>query len=215
VRLGRTIRVGGCALALAGTIACGSMAAQNGRLRGAIQQHRAAAAQRQAEKPPANGMVPEKGGPKGTPNGRGMEGLPPKWVENLRDLPPDEQDRFMQNDARFTNLPPQRQQQIRENLQKWNALSPLQQQAARNAAVALEHMSPEQRQYVRDTLLPKWQAMPPDRRQVINRHLAMLGQMSPDTQQAALNDPKFMQGLSTDEQDVLRNLNSLRNPPNE
>ena len=31
--------------------------------------------------------------------------------------------------------------------------------------------------------------------------------------QAALNDPKFTQGLSPDEQSMLRDLNSLRNPP--
>ena len=32
---------------------------------------------------------------------RGMEGLPPKWVENLRDMSPEEQERFMQNNERF------------------------------------------------------------------------------------------------------------------
>jgi hypothetical protein len=74
-------------------------------------------------------------------------------------------------------------------------------------------MTPEQRQYVRNTLLPKWQAMPPERRQAINRHLAMLRNMSPATQEAALNDPRFTEGLSPDEQSMLRELNSLRNPP--
>ena len=71
----------------------------------------------------------------------------------------------------------------------------------------------EQRQYVRNTLLPKWQQMPQDRRQVINRHLAMLRNMSPATQEAALNDPRFLRNLSPDEQSMLRELNSLRNPP--
>jgi hypothetical protein len=41
----------------------------------------------------------------------------------------------------------------------------------------------------------------------------MLRNMSPETQQAALNDPRFMQGLSPDEQSMLRDLNALRNPP--
>jgi len=146
------------------------------------------------------------------PNARAMEGLPPKWVENMRTMSPDEQERFMQNNQRFKSLPPQRQQQIRDNLQKWNNLTPEQKQGALNAETALERMSPEQRQYVRNTLLPKWQALPQDRRQAINRHLATLRDMSPATQDAALNDPKFMQGLSPDEQSMLRDLNSLRNP---
>ena len=145
------------------------------------------------------------------PNARAMQGLPPKWVANLREMPPDEQQRFMENNEQFQRLPPERQDQIRQNLQRWNALSPEQKQRARDAEAALERMTPEQRQYVRNVLLPKWQAMPLERRQVMNRHLAMLRNMSPATQEAALNDPKFMEGLSPDEQSMLRDLNSLRN----
>jgi Protein of unknown function (DUF3106) len=151
------------------------------------------------------------------PNVRAMEGLPPKWVEKLQDMRPAQQQRFLQNNERFRNLPPQRQEQIRRNLQRWDNLTPEQKQAARSAEEALERMTPQQRAYVRNTLLPKWQALPMNRRQVIRRHLAMLGRMSPSTQQAALNDPRFMAGLSPDEQDMLRNLNSLRNtnPPSQ
>jgi hypothetical protein len=36
--------------------------------------------------------------------------------------------------------------------------------------------------------------------------------MNPDQRAAALNDPRFMQGLSPDEQSVLRGLDSVRNP---
>jgi hypothetical protein len=179
--------------------------AQNGRWR-AWQARRQAAAQKQ------NGGRQPKAKP-GQPNVRGMEGLPPKWVENLRDMPPDQQERFMQNNEQFQRLPPGRQAQIRQNLQRWNNLSPQQKEEARQREAFLERLTPEQRQYVRNTLLPKWQAMPQDRRQVINRHLGMLRNMSPSTQQAALNDPRFMQGLSPDEQSMLRDLNSLRNPP--
>jgi hypothetical protein len=175
--------------------------AQDGPL-GRLRERRAAAiAQRQA------------GNQAGRPNARALEGLPPKWVENLRNMSPEEQERFMQNNERFRNLPPERQAQIRQNLQRWNNLTPEQKQAARDAETALERMTPEQRQYVRDTLLPKWQSMPQDRRQAISRHLAMLRNMSPATQEAALSDPRFMQGLSPDEQSMLRDLNSLRNPP--
>ncbi|MGH9639392.1 MAG: DUF3106 domain-containing protein [Bryobacteraceae bacterium] len=147
---------------------------------------------------------------KGKPNIRGMEGLPPKWVEKLQDMPPQQQEKFLQNNERFRNLPPRRRAQIRRNLERWNSLTPEQKQAARSAETALERMTPQQRAYVRNTLLPKWQALPMDRRKAIRRHLAILSKMSPSTQQAALNDPKFMAGLSPDEQDMLRNLNSLR-----
>ncbi len=153
------------------------------------------------------------GGAKSQPNERAMEGLPPKWVERVRDMPPEQQQQFLENNAQFRQLPAARQQQILQNLDKWNHLTPEQKEQARSGEEAFERMSPEQRDYVRNTLLPKWQALPQPRRQAINQHLAMLRNMSPSTQEAALNDPKFTQGLSPDEQSMLRDLNSLRNPP--
>lgn len=153
------------------------------------------------------------GAAKGQPNERAMEGLPPKWVERVRDMPPEQQQQFLENNAQFRQLPAARQQQILQNLDKWNHLTPEQKEQARSGEEAFERMSPEQRDYVRNTLLPKWQALPQPRRQAINQHLAMLRNMSPSTQEAALNDPKFTQGLSPDEQSMLRDLNSLRNPP--
>ena len=183
------------------------MRARQARLMPAAQKERPKLLGKNAPAPNANG-----GMAKGQPNLRGMAGLPPKWVENMRTMSPEEQDRFMQNNETFKNLPPERQQQIRQNLQKWNNLTPEQQTALRQREAVLEQMTPGQRQYFNQTVLPKWQAMPQDRRQAINRHLAMLGRMGPETQQSALNDPRFLQGLSPDEQSMLRDLNSLRNP---
>ena len=150
------------------------------------------------------------GGP-AKPNERAMEGLPGKWVQRLRDMPPEQQQQFLQNNEQFRRLPPWRQEQVRQNLEKWNRLMPEQRAEVREREAFLENLPPERREYIRDTLLPKWQALPPERRQAINRRLGMLREMSAETQQAALNDPKFMQGLSPDEQSMLRELNSLRN----
>ncbi len=150
--------------------------------------------------------------PQSENGGRPMGNLPAKWAENLRDRSPEEQQRFMQNNERFKSLPPAQQNQIRQNLQKWNSLSPTERNAIRDRQETWQRMSPEQRQYVQKTLLPKWQAMSPDRKQLVTGRLHTLQQMSPADRQAALNDPKFMQGLSPDEQSVLRGLDSVRNP---
>jgi acyl-CoA reductase-like NAD-dependent aldehyde dehydrogenase len=79
-----------------------------------------------------------------------MAGLPPKWVENLRDKPPAEQERFMQNNERFQSLPPGRQQQIRQNLQKYNNLSDQQKAALHRAEDNWQRLPPEDRKKVRD-----------------------------------------------------------------
>lgn len=152
------------------------------------------------------------GGMRGQPNLRAMAGLPPKWVENLREMPPAEQERFLQNNRAFQNLAPERQAQIRKNLENWNKLAPAERDDIRQRAEILDRMTPAQRMYLRNTLLPKWQAMPPQRRQAINGRLRILQSMGPTAQQAALADPKFTQGLSPDEQSMLRDLNSFRNP---
>lgn len=152
-------------------------------------------------------------GPKGQGDGRGMAGLPPKWIDNLRDMSPEEQERFMRNNRRFQSLPPQRQAQIRRNLQTWNRLSPAERDAIRDEQRTWERMSPEQKQYVQKVLMPKWQAMPPNRRSLIKGRLHVLQGMTTSQQKEALNSPRFMQGLSLDEQQMLREVNSLRNPP--
>ena len=84
---------------------------------------------------------PNAGGVK-EPNARNLEGLPPKWVENVRNMTPEQQERFMQNNERFKNLTPERQQQIRQNLQKWNNLSPEQKQEALDRETAARTHDP-------------------------------------------------------------------------
>jgi Protein of unknown function (DUF3106) len=147
------------------------------------------------------------------PNARGLAGLPPKWVENLREMPPDEQERFMRNNDRFQSLPPARQAQIRQNLGKWNGLTPEQKDRIRATEQMFEQMSPEQRERFRDELIPRLAQLPPERRQRVIGHWRRLQGMTPEQQQATLRDPRFMPGLSPDEQSLVRDLNSMGAPP--
>lgn len=175
------------------------------------------ARQRQPKPPKAEVARPANPGairPKaGQGNLRGIAGLPPKWVDNLQQMSPEEQERFMRNNARFQNLPPERQQQIRNRLQQWNRLTPEQRNAFEQRERVLESLTPEQRNYIRTQLLPQWRALPQERRQVLLGRLRALQGMNDQQREDLLNDPKFTQGLSPDEQNVLKGLNTLRNPP--
>jgi Protein of unknown function (DUF3106) len=164
--------------------------------------------------PPANPNNPgaNAGGAAAERQGRALSGLSPGVRQNLRDMSPQEQDRFMQNNERFKSLPPQQQAQIRNNLQKWNKLSPTERNAMNDRVRTWQRMSPEKRQFVQNNLLPKWQQMSPERKQVVTGRLHTLQGMSPADRQAALNDPQFMRGLNPDEQSVLRGLDSLNAP---
>jgi len=159
-----------------------------------------------------NSNVVHPNAPQNEATQQGMKNLPGPWVQRLADKSPEEQERFLQNNREFQNLPPERQAQVRRNLQKWNALSPAQKDQMIHSYDRLRQMTPQQRDLYQNQILPKWQQMTPDRRQLINGRLHTLQAMPPDAQQRSLNDPRFMQGLSPDEQGVLRNLVSLRNP---
>jgi hypothetical protein len=174
--------------------------AQQGERLRAAQERRASQREGRA---PGRGQV----------NPRGLAGLPPKWVENLRDMPPQEQERFMHNNERFQSLPPQRQAQIRQNLAKWNQMTPEQKGRIRATEQMFEQMSPEQRERFRDEIIPKLAQLPPERRQRVIGHWRRLQGMTPEEQQAALRDPRFMPGLSPDEQGLVRDLNSMGAPP--
>ena len=164
--------------------------------------------------PPANANNPgaNAGGAATDRQGRSLSGLSPGVRQNLRDMSPQEQDRFMQNNERFKSLPPQQQAQVRNNLQKWNNLSPTERNAMNDRQRAWERMSPEKRQFVQSTLLPKWQQMSTERKQVVTGRLHTLQGMSPADRESALKDPEFMRGLNPDEQSVLRGLDSLNTP---
>jgi Protein of unknown function (DUF3106) len=202
-----------------------ALSALPARAQSRAQVYRAAAAQRRADRlarqdaasndaiSADNGDAGQKSGAKkGQPNLRSMEGLPPKWIEQLRDRSPEEQQRFMENNERFKSLPPERQAQIRRNLEQWNKLSPEQKNAIIDRERFFESLSPQQRQYIRNTLLPRWQALPFERRQILLGRLRVLRDLSPEARAAKLNDSNFMQGLSPDEQQTLRDLNQLRSP---
>ena len=147
------------------------------------------------------------------PGGVGRAQVPPRWIERLQEMPPDQQQRFMQNNQHFRNLPPERQAQIRQNLERWNRLTPAQQQELRERRERLERLSPEDRHRLNEEILPRWQQLPADRRQAIRRRLNALSPLNEKDREAKLKDEQFLNGLNPEDRDLLRNLATLRLGP--
>ena len=147
------------------------------------------------------------------PGVRGALGLPTKWDEKLRQMSPEEQERFMRNNAKFQSLPPQQQERIRRRMQAWNQLTPQQQDAMRNRAQIFNRLSPDERQEVVNDLAPRWKNLPPDRKELLSGRLRVLRGMTPEQREQELNDPQFMRGLDANEQDLLRKVSNLRLGP--
>jgi hypothetical protein len=145
-----------------------------------------------------------------TPQERRILNLPSRWVARLQQMPPAQQQRFLNNNARFRELPPQQQAMIRQRLQAFNNLSPEQRQAVIERERVWEQMSPQQQRYIRETLQPAWQSMPPPRRQLLLRKLRDLRGLNDAQRNDKIADESFLNGLSPDERQMLHELSNLR-----
>jgi hypothetical protein len=145
--------------------------------------------------------------------GRGREGMPAQWMERLRQMTPEQQERFLRNNDRIRNLPPERQAEIRENLRRWNSLSPEERREMMRRDETWRSMTPEQRRRVREEIMPRWQQLPPERRQALQRRLGALARLDDAERERRLNDERFLVGLSVEDRDLLRELAKLRLGP--
>lgn len=182
--------------------------AQNPRPR-VLAQRRAMRQQQQKEQKQEKQVQKQEN----QPGVRAALGLPTKWDDKLRQMSPEEQERFMRNNAKFQSLPPQQQERIRRRMQAWNQLTPQQQDAMRNRAQIFNRLSPEERQEVVSDLAPRWKNLPPDRKELLSGRLRVLRGMTPQQREQALQDPQFMRGLDDNEQDLLRKVSNLRLGP--
>jgi Protein of unknown function (DUF3106) len=163
----------------------------------------------QSEAPPYRDQFPRPNGARPGENAGNGNKLPHKAMERLREMPPDIQERFLQNSERFRNLPPEQQARIRGRLESWNKLTPAQQQEFRERQRIWEQLTPDQRRDVEQRLLPRWQQVPPPRRQAIMQRLHQLRDLSESGRQAKLNDPSFLEGLNGEDREMLRQLAHL------
>jgi hypothetical protein len=180
-----------------------------------------AGAQKGGHKPPPPPPAPSAEKPNNTNNKQSnkgndnegnlhqLTGLPPKFIENLREMSPEQQERFLANNQRFQNMSPQQQARIRENLKDWNNRTPEQRMLLREREQAWEQMSPQERQFVTQG----WRNLPQNRRQVVLRHLNQLNGLNEDERNAKLADPAFNKNLTPQEQQLMPYLSRLRVGP--
>ncbi|MGH9468837.1 MAG: DUF3106 domain-containing protein [Terriglobia bacterium] len=135
-------------------------------------------------------------------------GHPPRFFRRLRDLPPAEQDRILQNDAQFHRLPPQQQRQILQNLRRWNSLTPQQRQVLRQRERIVQSLSPQQRQQLR-SLLPHYRRLSPQQRRQVARAFTRVRNMRPQQRRRFFSSPQFKQRFTPDQRRVLRGWSKL------
>ena len=134
------------------------------------------------------------------------------WLRKMHNLPPDEQERALQNDPEFQRLAPEIQARLRERLRKFNNLSPEQRERMLNRWERFEHLAPEQQQRAR-RLHNRMRELPEARRRMMYRALHHLRDMPADQRERVLSSERFRNNFSDEERDLLRGMAEIAPPP--
>jgi len=135
------------------------------------------------------------------------------WLNEHKDLPPDQQEKLLENDPNFKKLSPERQAELRERLRKFNNLSPEQQQRVRQRMQFMASLTSDQRQQVRDAN-QQLQGLPQDRQVMVHKALRHLRQMDPQQREQEMNSERFKGIFSDKERGILGKLAAI-NPEGE
>lgn len=136
------------------------------------------------------------------------------WLRRYKDLPPEEQERELQNDPAFQKLPPERQQILRQRLQHFSNLPPQQQLRMLNRMDTWEHLTPEQKQQAKQ-IFGQMRQLPPDRRRMVRTAIQDLRAMPPDQRESVINSDRFKGMFSDQERQMMREATRLPLAPAE
>ena len=162
--------------------------------------------QRPAEhfRPPAQTNPPKNN----SANKGAQPGKMGQWLENHKNLPPDQQQKLLESDPNFKKLPPERQAELRERLRKFNSLPPAQRERALNRMHYMASLSPEQRQQIRDAG-KELQGLPQDRQVMVHKALRHLRQMDPQERQQDMDSDRFKSTFTEQERGIITKLAAI------
>jgi len=130
------------------------------------------------------------------------------WLSKYKGLPPDQQQRALENDPGFRKLPPANQAKLLERLHKFNSLSPDKQQRIIKRMATYEHLSAAQRQQVR-AAYGKIRKLPPQRQTAMKTAIHELRHMPPEQRGQAVDSEKYRAAFSDQERELLKRLVQL------
>jgi hypothetical protein len=137
-----------------------------------------------------------------------------QWLRRYKDLPPDQQQKALDNDSQFRSLPAERQQRLRERLQRFSSLPPQQQNRILQRMETWEHLTPDQKQQARE-LYSQLKDLPPERRQKLQIAIRDLRAMPPGQRQQIIESERFKSQFSPQERELLGSASRLPLAPAE
>lgn len=126
-------------------------------------------------------------------------------MDNHKALSLPDQQRALQNEPGFRELPPQVQQREINQLARLYNMNPQQRDRTLQRNEILEHMSAPQVQQYRGAV-QSFATMPPDRRRLMARAILDLREMPPEERDQVINSPRFGSQFSDGERSTIRTL---------
>ena len=139
------------------------------------------------------------------PQGTGLrsEHLP-QWMNQHRNLTPQQQQQALSHEPGFNQLPQQTQDRMRNRLAQLNAMPPERRQRILEYNERMEHLSVNPRAEVRGSL-QQLGSLPEDQRREVARSFRELRALPPNQRGAALNSPQY-QYMNPAQRNALNNL---------
>jgi hypothetical protein len=128
-----------------------------------------------------------------------------RWLENHKNLSPEEQQRALQNEPGFHELTPQAQRQALENLRNLNNMPAQQRDRMLDRNEMLERMTPQQQQQYRGAVQQLRGASQP-RQRLMAKAILDLRMIPPGQREQVIDSPAFGAQFSEGERSTIRTL---------
>lgn len=130
------------------------------------------------------------------------------WLRKYKDLPPDQQQKALENDPQFRKLPPDRQILLQRELRRFSSLPPEKQKVILKRMDTWEHLTEAQKRAAK-TVFTKIRQLPPARRTMMMSAIRDLRHMDPQHRQEALDSAAYRTRFSNQERELLKGVLKL------
>jgi hypothetical protein len=137
-----------------------------------------------------------------------------QWLRKYKDVPPQQQEKALENDPEFRRLWPERQQRLRDRLQRFSNLPPQQQQRVLNRMETWEHLTPEQKQQARQ-VAGELHGLLPARRAMLRNAINELREVPPGQREQMIDSDRFKSQFTPEELGILHGVDQLPLAPAE
>lgn len=159
--------------------------------------------------PRQNGPAASQQGSSRSPNAPERAGIRgehlAQWMDQHRDLTPQQQQQALQHESGFRDLPPQTQQRMMDRLAQLDAMTPAQRQRRLSHIEAMEKLNPTQRAEVR-AAMSQLGALPQEQRRSVAQTFRALRDLPAEQRVQAYASGRYGPPLSDTQRTVLFNL---------